>query len=51
MRFLLPIPGGPDNSAAFQGPLGFENDFPVAFGLLKLRSQVESPIFVKQKEC
>jgi hypothetical protein len=26
----VPIPGGPDKIAAFQGPLGFEKAFPTA---------------------
>ena len=47
--YLLPIPGGPLNNAAFQGPVGLLNVLPIALGLLKLRSQDESPVVKKQQ--
>lgn len=40
---VLPIPGGPESSTAFQGPFGEENVFPCALGLLKVCSQRLSP--------
>ena len=41
---VLPIPGGPERSAAFLGPLGAPNDFG-ALGPLKIPSHLSSPKF------
>jgi hypothetical protein len=43
LQLRTPIPGGPDKRAPFHGPFGFEKVLPDALGLLKVRSQVESP--------
>ena len=47
---LLPIPGGPDRRAAFQGPLGADDVFFCAAGLLNCFSHVANPVKIKEKE-
>ena len=37
---VLPIPGGPDNKAAFHGPCGFEKDLPTRASLLNKSSHL-----------
>ena len=39
---VLPMPGGPDSSAAFHGPCFPPNDLPTAPGMLNLASHVRS---------
>ena len=43
---VLPIPGGPERSAALKGPLGDPMDRFGPLGLLKVSSHLVNPIFV-----
>lgn len=45
---LLPIPGGPDKRADFQGPLGADHVFFCAAGLLNCFSHAANPTKFKE---